>query len=359
MRPVTYGVLTLGDNLADPHTGATPPVEQRYREIVGFAVRAEELGFDGFYVGEHHFCDYTVASPAVLLATIAARTERIRLGTGVALLPNHDPVRTAEDYATLDVLSGGRLDLVVGRGLLRRTYTDFGLDPDASREIFEEKLGLLVELWSGRPVTWKGEYRSALQDVVLRPAPRQGPRPPLWIAGGSSFGSVDTAADGGFGLILPALVPPPSVFRPLASRYRERAEASGYGAAASRLGLCSHVHVAATSQQAKERWRPYHLNYFSWLLGTLMPWGGMNVGRGRSEFGIPAFEDLIAGPSICGSPAEVADKMGQISEMLGLDGYLTMFDHGGIPAALAEESMGLLATEVLPQLRGAAAASAG
>ncbi len=347
-----YGILTLGDNLPDPDSGKTLTVEQRYRQLVDLAVRAEALGFDGFYIGEHHFCDYVVSSPAVLLAFLARQTSRLRLGTGVSLLGNHDPVRIAEDYGTLDLLSGGRVDLVVGRGLLRRTYVDFGQDPDESREIFDEKLDLLTQLWSDGVVSWSGRYRSPLDTVRLEPKPLQRPYPPVFIAGGTSFGSVDAAAARGCGLILPTLVPPPETFRPLAARYRDAVAASGRDPATMRLGATSHVHVARTSQEARERWRPYHMNYFSWLMQTLMPWGGgMNVGRGRSDFTTPTFEDLITGPSICGSPAEVADRLGAISGMLGLDLHLVMVDHGGMPAAVVEDSLTLLATEVLPQLR--------
>lgn len=347
-----YGILTLGDHLPDPHTGRTVSLPERYRQIVEMAVRAEALGFELFLVGEHHFCDYVVSSPAVVLAAVAERTSRLRLGTGVSLLANHDPVRVAEDYATADVLSGGRVDLVVGRGLFRRTYADFGQDPDASREAFEEKLQLLLRLWGDGAVTWSGRHRSPLDAVTIQPRPTQRPHPPVWIAGGTSFASVDTAAAGGHGLILPTLVPPPSTFVPLARRYHEAFDAAGHDPATRRMGACSHVHVAPTSQAARQRWRPYHMNYFCWLMETLMPWGGMNVGRGRSDFSTPAFETLLAGPSICGSPAEVSDKIASVAEMLGLDTHISMLDHGGMPAPIVEESMDLLASEVLPQLSG-------
>lgn len=345
-----FGILSLGDNLADPQTGLKLDLPARYRQIIEIATLAESLGLDGFYLGEHHFCDYAVSSPAVLLAAIAEHTERLRLGTGVALIAHHDAVRIAEDYATLDVVAGGRLDLVVGRGLLRRTYSDFGQDADESRAIFAEKLDLLRQLWSGGVVSWKGEYRDSLDDVQLVPQPVQAPHPPIWIAGGSSFASVDTAVAGGYGLILPALVPPPSAFRPLVNRYRERFDASPDGANPGQVAACSHVHVAPTTQAALRRWRPYHMNYFSWLMETLMPWGAMNVGTGRSDFAVPEFDDLVAGPSICGSPAEVVDRIGSMTELLGLDMHLAMLDHGGIPHALVEESMTLLATDVIPQL---------
>jgi alkanesulfonate monooxygenase SsuD/methylene tetrahydromethanopterin reductase-like flavin-dependent oxidoreductase (luciferase family) len=347
-----HGILTLGDHLPDPHTGRRVGVAARHRQIVELAVRAEELGFDTFLVGEHHFCDYVVSAPAVVLAAVAERTTRLRVGTGVSLLANHDPVRVAEDFATLDVLSGGRVELVVGRGLFRRTYVDFGQDPDASRALFDEHLALLNRLWGDCAVTWSGEHRAPLDGVVLQPRPCQ-PHAPIWIAGGTSFASVDTAAAGGHGLLLPTLVPPPDTFRPLASRYRERVAAAGHDRRQALLGACSHVHVARTSQLARARWRPYHHGYFDWLMQTLMPWGGMNVGRGRSAFTTPDYDALLAGPSICGSPAEVADRIAGLAELLGLDAHVAMLDHGGLPEHLVDESMELLATEALPQLRAA------
>ncbi len=346
-----HGILTLGDHLPDPHTGKRVGVPARYRQIVELAIGAEELGFDAVHVGEHHFCDYAVSAPAVILGAIAERTHRLRLGTGVALLANHDPVRLAEEYATLDALSGGRVDLVVGRGLFRRTYLDFGQDPGESREIFEEKLALLITLWTDDQVEWSGRHRSPLHAVSVQPRPSQRPHPPIWIAGGSSFASADLAAAAGCALILPSLIPPPGTFRPVTNRYRQAYAQTGNPPGGMKVAACSHVHVARTSQEARKRWRPYHMNYFSWLMETVMPWGGMNIGPSGSLLATPTFEALIAGPSICGSPAEVADAIGGMGEMLGLDAHLAMLDHGGMPKPLVEESLALLGGEVLPQLR--------
>src|SRR5262245_65855150 len=127
------GLLVLGGHLPNPHTGEKTTSAQRHRQIVEIAVRAEALGFDSVWLGEHHNCDYILSSPPVVLAAIAERTRRLRLGTGVTLLGTLDPLRAAEDYATVDVLSGGRVEVVAGRGILRRTYTDFGIDPAHSR----------------------------------------------------------------------------------------------------------------------------------------------------------------------------------------------------------------------------------
>ncbi len=296
------GLLSLGDLLPDPNSGDCLSPSQRHRAIVESAVLAEQAGLASVWLGEHHFCDYILSAPPVVLAAVGERTRAMRLGTGVALLPHHDPVRLAEDYATVDALSGGRVDLVVGRGVLRRTYADFGQDADQSREMFAEKLELLVRLWSEEDVHWSGKFRAPLEGVTVHPRPVQTPHPPIWVGGGSSNASVDLAARLGLALMLPSVLAPPDAFLPLVDRYRERSAAAGHDPARIRVGACSHVHVAADSQTARERWKPYHMHYIGWVMGTLLPWGGLNV---STEGGLPMpsfdFDHLIRGPSICGS----------------------------------------------------------
>ena len=177
------GVLSLGDCLDDPVSGAVTSPAERHRAIVDEGVLAETLGFDSVWLGEHHFCDYVLAAPPVVLAAIAARTTRIRLGTGVTLLANLDPVRVAEDYATVDAISNGRVELSVGRGILVDTYEVFGQKPDQSRERFRENLELLRRLWSERDVTWSGRFRAPLDHVTVEPRPVQRPHPPIWVGG--------------------------------------------------------------------------------------------------------------------------------------------------------------------------------
>ena len=153
------GLLTLGDWLPDPHTGERISQAQRHRQFVELAVRGESLGFDSVWLGEHHLCDYILSAPPVVLAAIAERTTTLRLGTAVTLLGTLDPVRAAEDYATLDALSRGRVEVVAGRGVLSRTYRDFGFDPHASREQYREHVELLLRLWTERDA-WGSKPKS-------------------------------------------------------------------------------------------------------------------------------------------------------------------------------------------------------
>jgi alkanesulfonate monooxygenase SsuD/methylene tetrahydromethanopterin reductase-like flavin-dependent oxidoreductase (luciferase family) len=349
------GLLILGDHLPNPHTGAKTTSAQRHRQIVEIAVRGEALGFDSVWLGEHHLCDYILSSPPVVLAAIAARTSRLRLGTGVTLLGSLDPVRVAEDYATLDGLSNGRAELVAGRGVLRRTYADFGHDPEQSREIYEENVAILLAAWSASPVSYEAKHRAPLREVTVQPRPQQVPHPPLWIGGGSSVASIDLAARLGLPLMLPSVLAPPAAFAPYVERYRANFTACGAGRDRPVVGACSHVHVAADSQTARTRWRPYHMQYIRWVTTVLIPWGGVNLSpREERSAGMPAavpeFEVLLEGPSVCGSSAEVADRIGAMRAQLGLDLHIAMFDHGGIPDAELADAMERFAADVIPVL---------
>ena len=341
------GLLSLGDCLDDPVTGTRTTPAERHRAIVDEAVLAEALGFDSVWLGEHHFCDYVLAAPPVVLAAIAARTTRLRLGTGVTLLANLDPVRVAEDYATVDAISNGRVELAVGRGILIDTYEVFGQKPDESRERYRENLELLRRLWSERDVTWSGRFRAPLDAVTVEPRPVQTPHPPIWVGGGSSSASVDLAAELGLPLMLPSVLAPPADFLPLVQRYRQRWEAAGRAPADARIGCCNHVHVAATSQEAREGWRPYYLNYLGFVDRI---WTRRELIHAKARVELD-YERLLAGVAVCGSPAEVVDRLSATREILGLDLHLSMFDLGGLPPAHVARTQELFATQVLPQLR--------
>jgi alkanesulfonate monooxygenase SsuD/methylene tetrahydromethanopterin reductase-like flavin-dependent oxidoreductase (luciferase family) len=348
---VREGLLILGDHLPDPHSGVRVGQAERQRQFVDLGVRAEALGFDSVWLGEHHLCDYILSSPPVVLAAIASLTRTLRLGTAVTLLGNLDPVRAAEDYATVDALSGGRVEVVAGRGVLQRTYRDFGRDPADSRALYRENLELLLRLWTESDVHWSGRFRAPLSGVTVTPAPVQKPHPPLWIGGGSSVESIDLAASLGLPLMLPSVLAPPQAFAPMVERYRERFAASGHARAVPRVGACSHVHVAEDSDAARRRWKPYHMNYLGWVMG-LIARGGVNAEAPGALARTPSleFERLIAGPSVCGSPAEVSDRILAMREALGLDLHIAMFDHGGMPEKLVVETLELFAARVLPEL---------
>ncbi len=310
--------MSLGDLLADPVGGALMTEAERHRSIVDQAVLGEQLGFSSMHLGEHHFSDYQLSSPPVVLAAIAERTAGMRLSTSVTLAGNLDPVRMAEDYATVDVLSGGRAEVVVGRGnLFVRTYEGFGQPLDTARERFSENVRLLQQLLTEENVCWSGEFRSPLNGHTTRPRPVG--QLPLWI-GAASRGSAELAADLGAWLMLPTVFGTPEMFTPVVDIYRARWEANGRPWEDARVGACAHAHVARTEAEAA-RWHVYYRHYWDFV-------GGLLGGKGTwPDFD---FDELRAGPGIVGSPAQVVDRVGQWHEILGLDRQLFMFDLGGI-----------------------------
>ena len=180
------GLVTLGDWLPDPATGRRVSEAERFRQFVDLGVLAEELGFDTFHVGEHHFSEYALSAPCPVLTAVAERTHRVRLSTAVSLLGHHDPVSVAEDYATVDVLSGGRVELIAGRGVYQQHYRQFGQTWEDSEELLAEAVDLLRRLWTSESVTWSGRLRPPLDAVTVHPRPLQQPHPPIWLSASSS-----------------------------------------------------------------------------------------------------------------------------------------------------------------------------
>jgi len=336
----SYGLLSLADHLPDPTTGRSTTQAERFQLIVESALHAEQAGFERIGIGEHHFGHYILPSPFVLLGAIAAKTRRIRLGTSVTLLAGLDPVRVAEDLATLDTLSNGRAELTVARGVEITTQAAFGItDESELRPRFDENLRLLLRLLTEERVSWSGRFRSPLRDVRLEPRPLQKPHPPLWVGGGLSTISCDLAADLGLPLSLPSLFCFPEDYLSILERYRSKMEDSGM---AERISVAypSYVHVARTSQEARKRFRPYLENYVRAAQTC------------RKSQGRPIdYESLLEGPALCGSPAEVVDRIANINATLGLDNHYLMPDLGGLPAPLLHEVLELLGQEVLPRLR--------
>lgn len=333
------GLMSLGDLLPHPITGDRMTEAQRHRSIVEQAVLAEQLGFTSIHLGEHHFSDYALSSPPVVLSAIGERTTSLKLSTSVTLAGNLDPVRVAEDYATVDVLSAGRVELVLGRGnLFIRTYEGFGQKVTDARERYDEHVDLLLKLLREQEVSWSGDFRSPLNGHTTRPRPHGAM--PIWIGAGSK-GSAQLAADLGCWLMLPSVFGTPDLFVPIVDIYRERWEANGRVWAEARVGACSHIFVGTDTERARKTWAPFYQNYWEFV-GTLLG----NAGRW------PAFDldELLKGPGICGSPAYVVDKMEAWREIFGLNRHLVMFDLGGIDEAQLSASIELFGSDVLPQL---------
>ena len=338
-----FALLSLGDHLPDPSTGRLELTQAgRHRQIVELGVQAEECGFDAVWLGEHHFCDYILTVPQIVLAAIGERTKRIRLGTGLTLLPHHDAVRIAEDIATLDCLTAGRAEVCVGVGIDPNCYTFFGQDIRDAKEMLEEKVVLLRRLWTEDKVDWSGKYRSALNGVTLTPKPMQLGHPPIWYGGGSSMESVTRAARLGLPILLPGIFLPPEKFVPLVEVYRAKWREFGHPPEQMRVGTVTHAHIRDDGADIPAYWAPYFTAYHAWLCDF--------TGRERPPGG---FRISPRGPLIFGSPAQAAERICQYRELLDLDLLVCVFDSAGLPASVARRSAELFGTRVIPAVRAA------
>jgi alkanesulfonate monooxygenase SsuD/methylene tetrahydromethanopterin reductase-like flavin-dependent oxidoreductase (luciferase family) len=294
---------------------------------------------DVFGVGEHHREDFAVSSPQLVLAAAAAQTRRIRLTSSVTVLSSADPVRIFEEFATLDLISGGRAEIMAGRGAYVESFPLFGQSLDRYDEYFDDHLDLLLRIRRENPVTWEGTTRAPLLEAGVWPRPAQEILP-VWVAVGGTPASVVRAGV----LELPlyfAILGDPARFAPLADLYRR--SAVGAGREPGRVGVTSHFYVEETSQGAKNTFYPHYSSY----IGQNMP----RVGRLDRE----SFEEWSGprGALFAGSPAEIVDKILWEHETLGHTRFLAQVGLGGLPQAETLRSIELLATEVLPAVRAA------
>jgi alkanesulfonate monooxygenase SsuD/methylene tetrahydromethanopterin reductase-like flavin-dependent oxidoreductase (luciferase family) len=338
--------MTLGDLVTDPVTGICESPAERHRAVVEAAAAADQLGFHGIHLGEHHGLEYIYSAPPVILAAIAERTQHLALSTGVTLIANLDPIRAAEDYATLDALSGGRAEMVVGRGnFFTATYTLFGQDPDDSHELFQDNVELVLDLWAGKEVSWTGRHRAPIEHFTLQPTPAGPCR--MWIGGGASESTTELAARLGLDLMLPSAFGNPAAFVPVVENYLERYASYGH-TRTPRVGACWHVNVATTSQEARARWEPRYRTYFD-LMGKII----RSVNPDPPAFINKPFDfDWLSsrGPAIVGSPDEVADRLSTVAAMLHTDLGLLYVDMGGQPASEYREMVELIGEKVIPQV---------
>src|SRR5215471_687933 len=235
--------------------------EQRMRDLLEEAELADQLGLDLFAVGEHHRPDFAVSSPAVALAAIAARTERIRLSSAVTVLSSDDPVRVFQQFAELDLISGGRAEIMAGRGSFIESFPLFGYDLADYDSLFAEKLGLLLRLREREKVTWSGEHRAVLKDLGVYPRPIQSVLP-VWIAVGGTPESVIRAGTLGLPLALAIIGGAPAQFAPLVALYRESAKRAGKESSA-RVGINSHTFIATDGREAADTFFPLYAEAMS------------------------------------------------------------------------------------------------
>lgn len=338
-----FGLYTFGDLIPDPQTGRVISAQQRLQEIVAAARLADEAGLDVFGVGEHHLLSFAVSSPPVVLAAIAQATKRIRLTSATTVLGTSDPVRVFEDFATVDLLSNGRAEIMAGRGAFTESFPLFGYDLDDYHHLFAEKINLLLQLNANERITWNGRYRPALRDAEIAPRPVQQPLP-IWIGVGGTTESAVRAGTLGTPITLALLGGDPARFKPLADIYRRAAAQAGHNGADLRVAVASHGYVGKRSQEAVEDFYPYYRNYWGYLLRQR---------GGRFDITRADMEQMTApGQALAvGSPQQIVEKILYQHERLGHSRFIAQMDIGGMPFSKLASAIELLATHVAPVVR--------
>jgi probable LLM family oxidoreductase len=327
---VELGLITFAD------VGSVSP-EQRLKNLLEEARLAEEVGLDVFGVGEHHRPDFAVSAPAVALAAIAAQTERIRLTSAVTVLSSDDPVRVFEQFATVDLLSGGRAEIMAGRGSFTESFPLFGYDLDDYDELFAEKLDLLLELRSRETVTWSGRHRAPLHEQGVWPRPVQNPIP-VWIAVGGTPASVARAGMLGLPLTVAIIGGQPERFVPLVDLYRRAAAEAGHDPRSLPVAINTHAFVGNDGAFA-----PHYIAMMS-RIGRERGWPPM----GRDQYlALRSPRGALA----VGGPEEVAEKILFEHELFGHQRYLGHMSLGAVDHSDVLRSIERFGTEVAPMVR--------
>ena len=330
-----FGIFTIADITRDPTTGRVPTEHERLKTMVAEAELAEQVGLDVFALGEHHNPPFVTSSPTTTLAYISARTEKIILSTATTLITTNDPVKIAEDYAMLQHLTEGRVDLVMGRGNTGPVYPWFGQDIRKGLELAIENYELLHRLWREDVVDWQGQFRTPLQQFTSTPRPLDGVPPFVWHGSIRSPQIAEQAAYYGDGFFHNNIFWPMSHTQQMVELYRRRFEHYGHGSAKQAIvGLGGQAFMRRDSQAAVAEFRPY--------FDSAPVYGGG-----------PSLEDFTAQtPLVVGSPDQVIERYLTMADHVGdYQRQLFLMDHAGLPHQTVMEQIELLGTEVVPVLR--------
>lgn len=335
MRTMEFGVFSVGDVTRNPVSGSTPSEAERIKATVQIARKAEEVGFDVFATGEHHNPPFFSSAPTTLLAFIAAQTTTLKLSTSTTLITTNDPVRIAEEYAMLQHLADGRMDLMLGRGNTAPVYPWFGKDIRSALPLALENYNLLHRLWREDVVDWEGKFRTPLQGFTSTPRPLDDVPPFVWHGSIRTPEIAEQAAFYGDGFFANHLFAPSEHFLRLVRFYRERYEFHGHGTQQQAIvGLGGQAFIAKKSQDAVDQFRPFFNE-------------SPVYGHG------PRLEDFTSQtPLSVGSPQEIIDKTLGFREVFGdYQRQMFLIDHAGLPLSTVLEQLELFGSEVLPVLR--------
>ena len=333
------GLYTFAERTPDPHTGRSVTAAERLRDVIEEAELADRLGLDVFGVGEHHRPEFVVSAPSVVLAAIAARTERIRLTSAVTVLSSDDPVRVYEQFSTLDLISAGRAEIMAGRGSFIESFPLFGYSLDDYDDLFAEKLDLLLELREHERITWSGVHRPPLDDLGVFPQPEQ--KIPIWIAVGGTPASVVRAGTLGLPMALAIIGGLPERFAAMADLHRRAAAEAGHGVLP--LSINSHGFISDTPEAAIDDSFASVASVMD-AIGRERGWPPMT----REQYEASA---TLRGANFLGSPQQVVDKILFQHEIFGHDRFMLQLTVGSMPHDKVMHAIELYGTQVAPAAR--------
>lgn len=337
-KGIEFGLYSIGDHILNPHDGSKISAEKRIHELIETAKLADEAGIDVFAVGESHQAHFTTQAHTVILGAIAQATKNIKIASSATVLSTSDPVRVYEDFATIDLISNGRAEIVAGRGSRIGGYSLLGYDVNYYEELFEEKMDLLLKINKEESVTWKGQFRTPLEHAAIIPRAKNN-NMPIWRAVGGPPASAIKAGRAGVPMMLTTLGGPAVNFKVSVDAYREAAEQSGFDPATLPIATTSLFYTAENSQDALSEYYP-HIN-----AGMLALRGG---GYPKQQFtNAVDHRDAL----MIGSPQQIIEKMLYQYELFGQQRFMAQIDFGGVPFDKIEKNIELIATEIMPTVR--------
>lgn len=337
-KGMEFGLYSLGDHIANPLTGERISAQQRIQELIEASKLAEDAGIDVFGVGESHQRYFASQAHTVILGAIAQATKRIKIASSATVLSVADPVRLYEDFATIDLISDGRAEIVAGRGSRVGAYHLLGYDVEDYEELYEEKLELLMKLNEEKVITWEGIYRAPLDNAVIYPQPKRGSLP-IWRAVGGPPASAIKAGYMGIPMMLTTLGGPAINFKASADAYREAAKKNGFDSASLPIGTTSLFYTAETTADAMREMYP-HIN------------GGFQAIRGG---GYPKQQFAQAADTrdalMVGSPQQIIEKLLYQHELFGQQRFMAQIDFGGVPFDKIMRNIELIGKEIIPAIQ--------
>lgn len=336
------GICSFGDIGKHPVTGDVTTAHQRVHDLLEEIVYADELGLDVFAVGEHHRPDYAISAPTTLLAAAAVKTKHIRLSTGVTVLSSEDPVRVYQQFATVDLLSNGRAEILAGRGSFIESFPLFGYDLKDYDALYAEKLAMLMKINESTLLNWSGQHTQSVPNRGVYPRAVQ-EKLPIWIAVGGTPESVVRAAELGLPLTLAIIGGMPARFAGYTNLYRDVYAKAGHPLDQLQICINSHTYIAEDAKKARDEFFPTYAEVMS-RIGRERGWPGMS----RQQFDLGTEKE---GALLVGSPQQIIDKILYQYELFGHTRFLAQMTIGALPHKLAMKSIELLATKVAPAVR--------